>query len=92
MKTTEPGPGAYHIPSAITSDSRYVNSKYGGTGQRAFTHRERTTLFDEHPKHQEIIPGPGSYRLPSEFGQYDGDVYNRLMEKMAKRMKTEQPH
>ncbi len=20
-------------------------------------------------------PGPGSYRMPSEFGQYDGDVY-----------------
>ena len=22
------------------------------------------------------MPGPGSYRSPSDFGQYDGDVYN----------------
>lgn len=21
-------------------------------------------------------PGPGSYRSPSDFGQYDGDIYN----------------
>lgn len=23
------------------------------------------------------VPGPGSYRFPSDFGQYDGDVYDR---------------
>lgn len=23
-----------------------------------------------------IDPGPGSYRSPSDFGHYDGDVYN----------------
>ena len=24
-----------------------------------------------------VDPGPGSYRLPSEFGQYDGNVYGK---------------
>jgi len=38
-ESSEPGPGAYHIPSTITSNSKYVSSKHEGTGQRAFTQR-----------------------------------------------------
>jgi hypothetical protein len=30
----------------------------------------------EHDAKKNYIPGPGSYRSPSDFGHYDGDVYN----------------
>jgi len=30
----------------------------------------------EHEAKKNYIPGPGSYRSPSDFGQYDGNVYN----------------
>lgn len=30
----------------------------------------------ENKAKKNYIPGPGSYRQPSEFGNYDGDVYN----------------
>lgn len=32
-------------------------------------------------------PGPGSYQSPSEFGQYDGDIYSLL--KNHKKVNTE---
>lgn len=35
----------------------------------------RVTKF-EHEANKNYIPGPGSYRSPSDFGQYDGNVYN----------------
>ncbi len=31
----------------------------------------------EHKAIKNRNPGPGSYRSPSEFGHYDGNVYNK---------------
>lgn len=42
-----------------------------------FDHSKRVTEFDEAKKKSVAIPGPGSYRIGSEFGQYDGDVYGQ---------------
>lgn len=42
-----------------------------------FDHSRRVTEFEQAEKKSNIVPGPGSYRLSSEFGQYDGDVYGR---------------
>lgn len=35
----------------------------------------RVGKFESEAK-KNYIPGPGSYRSPSDFGQYDGNVYN----------------
>jgi hypothetical protein len=53
-----------------------------GYGKRLFDHEKRETLFDFKARKNsstyiliQIDPGPGSYRNPSEFGHYDGNVY-----------------
>lgn len=73
-----PGPGNYKVPEALNSNSKYVNSKHTGTGLRAFTLSKRVSKFDEISASRRNIPGPGSYRQPSDFGQYDGDVYGTM--------------
>jgi len=73
-----PGPGNYNLPAALTSTSKYINSKHLGTGLRAFTISKRVSKFDEISASRRNIPGPGSYRQPSDFGQYDGNVYNTI--------------
>lgn len=37
----------------------------------------RSTYFDASVKAEKDKPGPGNYKTPSEFGQYDGDVYGK---------------
>ena len=48
-----------------------------GHGSTVFDQSQRVTEFDEAKKKSVAVPGPGSYRIGSEFGQYDGDVYGR---------------
>ena len=40
-----------------------------------FDKTRRITKFDDAAKLASRNPGPGNYKSPSEFGQYDGDVY-----------------
>jgi hypothetical protein len=54
-----------------------VNSRHEGTGRRAFSVDRKVSKFDEVSKTVIGNPGPGSYRTPSDFGQYDGAVYER---------------
>ena len=46
----------------------------GGT-QAKFGRTSRATFIDEKKSNIKNLPGPGYYRAPSEFGQYDGNVY-----------------
>ena len=46
----------------------------GGT-QAKFNRTPRSTFIDEQKYSNKFKPGPGFYRSPSEFGQYDGNVY-----------------
>lgn len=73
-----PGPGTYQPPSALVNDSHYISSRHEGTGRRAFTIDKKLSKFDEYSKTFQGNPGPGSYRSPSDFGQYDGQVYERF--------------
>lgn len=46
-----------------------------GHGKRYFDKETRVAEFEKKAK-KNYNPGPGSYRSPSDFGQYDGDIYN----------------
>lgn len=46
----------------------------GGT-QAKFNRTPRMSFVDEFKSNDKSQPGPGNYRSPSEFGQYDGNVY-----------------
>lgn len=46
----------------------------GGTRAK-FDSSKRITKFDTIEAASRNVPGPGSYRQSSEFGQYDGNVY-----------------
>lgn len=83
VETELPGPGSYKIPSILNDSTKIADSKFQGTGSRAFSTGKRHILLDTFSKYHEGIPGPGSYRLPSDFGYYDGDIYSR------RRLKTE---
>lgn len=47
----------------------------GGTNAK-FDSAPRKTKFDEAARVGLTKPGPGYYKASSEFGHYDGDVYN----------------
>lgn len=47
----------------------------GGTNAK-FDSAPRKTKFDEATRVGLTKPGPGYYKASSEFGLYDGDVYN----------------
>ena len=70
-----PGPGMYNDVHNLSKVGRYiVSSNTGGTNAK-FDKTKRVTKFDEERRAASIRPGPGYYKAPSEFGQYDGDVY-----------------
>ena len=61
----------------MSNEGKYVLSKNKSAGKRTFMMGRRGSFVDERPKRVQskylinIAPGPGSYRLPSDFGQYD---------------------
>ena len=70
-----PGPGNYRHLNGLSNVGRYVvSNKIGGT-QAIFNRDKRISKFETIQTQAAEKPGPGAYRMPSEFGQYDGDVY-----------------
>ncbi|KAL4443097.1 hypothetical protein ABPG74_002164 [Tetrahymena malaccensis] len=61
-----PGPGTYKPIVSINPDGKYFVSKFKSSNSRSFTHSKRITNGVS-----QFTPGPGSYRLPSEFGYYE---------------------
>jgi hypothetical protein len=51
-------------------------SRFQGYGQRILDKEARENLFDFKAR-KNRNPGPGSYRAPSDFGHYDGNVYSK---------------
>jgi hypothetical protein len=52
-----------------------MSSHRGGTNAK-FDSAPRRTKFDDAIRVGLTKPGPGYYKAGSEFGLYDGDVYN----------------
>jgi hypothetical protein len=72
-----PGPANYNDVTSLSSVGKYIVSSHrGGTGGK-FAKDHRVAEFERVAKINNEKPGPGRYRSPSEFGQYDGnDIYN----------------
>lgn len=64
-----PGPGAYDPSPSITKDGNYFVSKFQSSLCRTFYHFNRDTIPISSQK--KAVPGPGMYRIPSEFGYYE---------------------
>jgi len=63
-----PGPQHYNPKLDMSADGKYFVSKFHDTGARTFMHAAREGLIT---KSALISPGPGYYRMPSEFGHYE---------------------
>jgi len=68
LKDDNPGPGTYVANASISTDGSYFVSKFKSSLCRTFGHSIRknhsiSTIVTS--------PGPGSYRLPSDFGYYE---------------------
>jgi len=61
-----PGPGSYVVSGEFLKGNT-VESKYVYCGARKFT-QSRREIFE---KIKFQTPGPGEYRMPSEFGYYE---------------------
>lgn len=60
-----PGPAHYNPKIGMADDGRYYLSNFNSSKCRSFPHdMRRTGSVGTFTK----TPGPGSYRLPSEFG------------------------
>jgi len=68
VKNANPGPGSYDNPATITDNGSYYVSKFRSSFCRTFSHSMRKNLALPNTINN---PGPGSYKLPSEFGHYE---------------------
>mmetsp|Transcript_18323 Transcript_18323/g.17445 ORF Transcript_18323/g.17445 Transcript_18323/m.17445 type:complete len:86 (+) Transcript_18323:583-840(+) len=66
----KPGPGAYKQVLAFSRKGNYQYSKWKSSGAPVFTRQGRQTNLDTSAT-RKITPGPGSYRMQTEFGFYD---------------------
>jgi len=72
LKSANPGPGTYNPSASLTDDGSYFVSKFRSSMCRTFSHgvRKNASLGSF-----EYTPGPGSYRLPSDFGYYESSKF-----------------
>lgn len=76
LETVPPGPGAYRESKLLGDQYKSgLSSRYHSSLGTKFSHARRKTFYDEDVKEKVSVPGPGNYQSPSEFGQYDGDIY-----------------
>eukprot|EP00350_Pseudokeronopsis_sp_OXSARD2_P009928 CAMPEP_0170548716 /NCGR_PEP_ID=MMETSP0211-20121228/6940_1 /TAXON_ID=311385 /ORGANISM="Pseudokeronopsis sp., Strain OXSARD2" /LENGTH=220 /DNA_ID=CAMNT_0010854339 /DNA_START=98 /DNA_END=757 /DNA_ORIENTATION=- len=62
-----PGPGQYSPKQGdIERTGSYYNSRFKSSQCRSHYHADRITLSP----HRMVSPGPGAYRIPSDFGHY----------------------
>jgi hypothetical protein len=74
-ETISPGPGNYKDVNLISKNGHYPLSQSKGGTKAKFDSEPRETMFDRVFRKEIEKPGPGYYQAPSEFGQYDGDIY-----------------
>ncbi|KAL4476561.1 hypothetical protein ABPG74_010294 [Tetrahymena malaccensis] len=70
IKSAAPGPGTYQPKNDLNSSGQYVLSYNRGDGTRAFSNQARKS-FTDIQANKSFTPGPGNYRIPSDFGNYD---------------------
>jgi len=78
LKPGFPGPGTYTPTASIRDDGSYFVSKFKSSMCRTFSKgiRKNNSLISFGP----AVPGPGSYRVPSEFGYYESSkLHNRTV-------------
>ena len=80
IETIVPGPGNYKEIQGMSKTGHYVLSNNKGGTKAKFDQTKRQSLFEQVFKRQLYNPGPGYYKAPSEFGQYDGDIYKQLQD------------
>lgn len=66
---TTPGPQDY-VNKTIEPDGIYLLSNMKSSGRRSFLAGKRNIKLDGNRE----TPGPGYYRLPSEFGHYEQSI------------------
>lgn len=64
-----PAPDRYKAIDTINNKGGYTQSKFRNSLVRSFSQADRNTL-GINIKKKNPFPGPGNYRLPSEFGYY----------------------
>jgi hypothetical protein len=62
-----PAPGSYDLIPTISPKGSYYLSKFHSSGVRSFGHSTRNATQSSF----QGAPGPGSYRIPSDFGYYE---------------------
>mmetsp|Transcript_35612 Transcript_35612/g.34646 ORF Transcript_35612/g.34646 Transcript_35612/m.34646 type:complete len:149 (+) Transcript_35612:450-896(+) len=62
-----PGPDRYSPQGHMSKDGAYFVSKFHSSMCRTHYHADRKTLLGQ----SLATPGPGQYRLPSDFGYYE---------------------
>ena len=88
-KERAPGPGAYSLKTGISDPAASFISTFKSPKTRTFYHSDRKTI--DIPSSVKSIfilfnqinsldqPGPGNYRLPSEFGHYESKSHYKSM-------------
>ncbi len=69
VQTRAPGPGAYNPKDGLSGDGSYFLSRIPSSQCRTFGRGSRSVSAKRIQ-----TPGPGSYRLPSDFGFYDSST------------------
>jgi len=75
LKAGYPGPGTYTNPPSIKENGSYFVSKFQSSMCRTFSHGMRGK--DNSVPTFKATPGPGSYKIPSEFGHYESAKANK---------------
>jgi hypothetical protein len=75
--TPVPAANSYFPINDMSDSGKYVLSSTKGAGRRRFEKEFRSSFVDG-PAKITRTPGPGTYRQPSEFGQYDHQLTTSL--------------
>lgn len=70
-----PGPGAYVTAVGISPTGEYVLSKFKASLGRSFGHGGMRSSSSQPSLSK--VPGPGSYRVPSDFGHYEAASFHK---------------
>jgi hypothetical protein len=76
-----PGPGTYDLNVGMNKTGSYFLSKFMGSMCRTHYHADRNTLLTANSVQ---TPGPGNYRLPSDFGYYESKKKSATQENFGK--------
>jgi len=72
-----PAPGSYPTVDLMNTTGVYKLTKFRNSMCRSFSKADRNTMGMDMKK-KGSIPGPGNYRLPSEFGYYVSSGRNAM--------------